>query len=87
MNWYARIAPFYNLICRPLYAQLRTAAVDALQLSGNECVVEIGCGTGLNIAALSKKSRQVIAVQSGRSVKGSRYCTEASSVFGDVKFN
>tara|TARA_B110000467_G_scaffold162201_2_gene184864 strand:+ start:339 stop:812 length:474 start_codon:yes stop_codon:yes gene_type:complete len=36
--------------------------VDALQLSGNECVVEIGCGTGLNIAALSKKSRQVIAV-------------------------
>jgi ubiquinone/menaquinone biosynthesis C-methylase UbiE len=36
--------------------------VDALQLSANECVVEIGCGTGLNIAALSKKSRQVIAV-------------------------
>ncbi|MGY8759399.1 MAG: class I SAM-dependent methyltransferase [Planctomycetota bacterium] len=62
MNWYARIAPFYNLICRPLYAQLRAAAVDALQLSGSECVVEIGCGTGLNIAALSKNSRQVIAV-------------------------
>lgn len=62
MNWYARIAPFYNLICRPLYAQLRAAAVGALQLSGNECVVEIGCGTGLNIAALSKKSQQVIAV-------------------------
>ncbi|MAU92676.1 MAG: hypothetical protein CMJ93_00480 [Planctomycetes bacterium] len=62
MNWYARIAPIYDLICRPLYAKLRAVAVDALQLSGNECVVEIGCGTGLNIAALSKKSRQVIAV-------------------------
>ena len=62
MNWYARIAPFYNLICRPLYAKLRSSAVDALQLRGSECVVEIGCGTGLNIAALSEKSRQVIAV-------------------------
>lgn len=62
MNWYVRIAPVYDLICRPLYAKLRTAAVDALQLNANECVVEIGCGTGLNIAALSKKSRQVIAV-------------------------
>jgi ubiquinone/menaquinone biosynthesis C-methylase UbiE len=87
MNWYARIAPFYNLICRPLYAQLRTVAVDALQLSGNECVVEIGCGTGLNIAALSRKSRQVIAVDHTAEMcdRAPRYFDNVEYVLGDSR--
>jgi ubiquinone/menaquinone biosynthesis C-methylase UbiE len=87
MNWYARIAPFYNLICRPLYAQLRAAAVDALQLSGNECVVEIGCGTGLNIAALSKKSRQVTAVDCTSEMisRAPQYFDNVEYVLGDSR--
>lgn len=62
MNWYSRIAPIYDLVCRPLYWWLRRAALHALDLRANDVVIEIGCGTGLNVKGLARAASEVIAL-------------------------
>ncbi|MDA0667914.1 MAG: methyltransferase domain-containing protein [Planctomycetota bacterium] len=52
-RWYARIAPIYDLVCRPLYAGPRRAALRAMDLQVGHKVLEIGCGTGLNLPMMS----------------------------------
>jgi len=52
-RWYARIAPIYDLVCRPLYAGPRRAAIRAMDLQSGHRVLEIGCGTGLNLPMIS----------------------------------
>lgn len=54
-RWRART---YDLICRPLYARVRRAATTRIatflreQGAARPTVLEIGCGTGLNLRAL-----------------------------------
>jgi len=52
-RWYARIAPIYDLVCRPLYAGPRRAVARAMDLQVGQKVLEIGCGTGLNLPMIS----------------------------------
>lgn len=54
LAWYRRIAPGYDLICRPLYAGARADAVRALQLQPGQRVLDLGCGTGLALPALAE---------------------------------
>lgn len=56
---YRRRAAFYDWICRPLYAKPRREACkwigELLQKSAEPSVlIEIGCGTGLNLSPLRK---------------------------------
>ena len=53
-RWYRRIAPVYDLGCRPLYARARRAGVEALQLHGGETVLDLCTGTGLNLPPLAR---------------------------------
>lgn len=53
-RWYARLAPIYDSVCRPLYAGPRGAGIHALGLEGGETVLDLCTGTGLNLPALSR---------------------------------
>jgi ubiquinone/menaquinone biosynthesis C-methylase UbiE len=52
-RWYQRMAPIYNLSCRPLYAGPRRASLAALDLHGGEVVLDLCCGTGLNLPGIA----------------------------------
>ncbi len=52
-RWYRRLAPIYNLSCRPLYAGPRKAGLAALELQGGEVVLDLCCGTGLNLPGIA----------------------------------
>lgn len=53
-RWYRRLAPIYDLGCRPLYARARRAGIEALQLHGGETVLDLCTGTGLNLPPLAR---------------------------------
>lgn len=64
-TWYRRIAPVYDWICGPLYARPRRSALRLLDLQPGQTVLDLGCGTGLSLPALSKavgRSGQVLAL-------------------------
>ncbi|QIO22113.1 class I SAM-dependent methyltransferase [Haloarcula sp. JP-L23] len=53
---YARWAALYDrLASLPVVRSWRARAVDALDLSAGETVVEMGCGTGANVPALRRR--------------------------------
>jgi ubiquinone/menaquinone biosynthesis C-methylase UbiE len=52
-RWYRRIAPFYDWVCRPLFARPRRDAVRLLQLRPGATVLDLGCGTGLSLPLLA----------------------------------
>ncbi len=52
-GWYRLIAPVYDLCCRPLYAAPRRQAVAWASANGPR-VVELCCGTGLNLPPLAR---------------------------------
>lgn len=54
-RWYRRLAPVYDWGCRPLYAGARRAGLEALQLQGGELVLDLCCGTGLNLPGLAQR--------------------------------
>lgn len=53
-DFYSRWAAPYDLLatCAPGVGRIRTAAVDALDPSPGDTVLELGCGTGANFPAL-----------------------------------
>jgi ubiquinone/menaquinone biosynthesis C-methylase UbiE len=53
-SWYRLIAAIYDPICRPLFAGPRRAAITALQVLPGQTVVDLCCGTGLNLPQLSR---------------------------------
>jgi ubiquinone/menaquinone biosynthesis C-methylase UbiE len=53
-SWYRKIAPVYDWICGPLYRRPRRRAVQMLNLQAGESVLDLGCGTGLSLPALSE---------------------------------
>jgi len=53
LAWYRGIAPVYDWVCRPLYAAPRRRSIKLLELSPNESVLDLCCGTGLNFPALA----------------------------------
>jgi len=64
-TWYRLIAAIYDPICRPLFAAPRRAAISALQIQQGHTVVDLCCGTGLNLPQLSQavgSQGQVIGV-------------------------
>ncbi len=48
MNWYDLIAPIYDRAIRHLYLPYRQKAVQSLRLEPGLCVLDLGCGSGLN---------------------------------------
>lgn len=55
-TFYSRWARVYDLVARrtPLVGGLRRRAVEAAELERDDAVVEIGCGTGANLALLAR---------------------------------
>lgn len=54
-RFYGRWAPVYDLVATsPLIRAWRERAVDSLDLSGGETVVDMGCGTGANFPHLQR---------------------------------
>lgn len=68
MNLQARYrwrAPFYDLELAP-FEPLRRESIAALGLHAGDCVLDLGCGTGLSLAALREQvgpTGRVIAVE------------------------
>jgi len=55
-QFYGRIAPLYDLIATaPVVHRWRGTAVEALDLSPGDTVVEMGCGTGANVPSLRER--------------------------------
>jgi len=55
-QFYRRIAPVYDLLATaPVVKHWRESAVEALDLSSGDTVVEMGCGTGANVPLLRKR--------------------------------
>lgn len=56
-SFYDRWARAYDWFCRllPGLGRLRRAAVDALALEAGDTVVDLGCGTGANLALLRER--------------------------------
>jgi ubiquinone/menaquinone biosynthesis C-methylase UbiE len=52
-RWYQRIAPIYDLICKPLYSRPRQAGLRALDLTLGQSVLDLCTGTGLNLVGLA----------------------------------
>ncbi len=53
-SWYRKSAPIYDWVCGPLYARPRKSAFQLLKLQPGETVLDLGCGTGLSLPALSQ---------------------------------
>jgi len=55
-RFYGRIAPRYDLLATaPLVRRWRECAVEALDLSPGDTVVEMGCGTGANVPSIRER--------------------------------
>lgn len=53
---YGRWAPIYDLVFGPVFAQGRTAAIDAAERVGGR-VLEVGVGTGISLPAYASTTR------------------------------
>ena len=62
MSWYDLFSSFYDKSLEPLYAEQRLIAASALQLSADEVVLDLPCGTGLSFDAVAPSAGHVIAV-------------------------
>jgi len=49
MKWYDLIAPIYDKAIRSLYLPYRRKVVKSLQLEPGQTVLDLGCGSGLNL--------------------------------------
>lgn len=55
-RFYGRIAPRYDLLATaPLVRRWRETAIDTLDLSLGDTVVEMGCGTGANVPSIRER--------------------------------
>ncbi|MFB6125025.1 MAG: class I SAM-dependent methyltransferase [Halanaeroarchaeum sp.] len=55
-RWYSLVAPAYDLLARSrLVAPYRAVAADAAGLSAGDVVVDVGTGTGANLAHLRRR--------------------------------
>jgi len=55
MNWYDKIAYFYDLFSEKIYATARKELVDSIGLQKGDTVLVIACGTGLSFEIIEKK--------------------------------
>jgi ubiquinone/menaquinone biosynthesis C-methylase UbiE len=55
ITWYNIVAPFYNYFMSFSYRKVRKESIRSLELSDGDIVIDLGCGTGLNLEMLSSK--------------------------------
>jgi ubiquinone/menaquinone biosynthesis C-methylase UbiE len=53
MAWYDVFAKFYDSALEALYLESRRTAVEALQLTAADCVLDVPCGTGQSLSLLA----------------------------------
>ena len=60
--WYNIFSLFYDRALEDLYAPFRPAAIEAMQLSGGETVLDVPCGTGQSLNGLVESVGETGAV-------------------------
>lgn len=54
-SWYDGIAPLYDRAIRNLYLPYRRLAVEMLELQAGQTMVDLGCGSGLNLELVRER--------------------------------
>jgi len=55
MNWYDKIADFYDFFSENIYASPRKELIDSIGLKSGDTVLLIACGTGLSFDLIESK--------------------------------
>ena len=87
--WYNCIASIYDYFTVLPYQKIRLEAISKLHVESGDTVIDLGCGTGLNLEELSQsvgKSGVVIAVEPSQGMLKQAKKKSESFAFNNVIF-